>query len=319
MPYPIEKKLVIAASSSAIFDMKAADNIFRTEGEDAYREYQLKHLEKPFNRGVAFPFIKRLLGINELYPKEQPVEVIVLSRNDPDSGRRFFRSCKHYGLTITRGAFLTGKSPFPYIPAFNASLFLSAHQEDVNGAVAAGLPAGLVLPAMMTIEDDEKELRVAFDFDGVLADDEAEAVYHETNDLDIFHQAELTKAATPHNPGPLKDLITKLSFFQKLEMKKATTIPGYKPLLRVSIVTARDAPANERLVTTINAWGLTAVETFFMGGIEKKRVLDILRPHIFFDDQLLHLTATNVPSVHIPFGIKNRPKTTPVLPVAPKK
>jgi 5'-nucleotidase len=171
------------------------------------------------------------------------------------------------------------------------------------------MPAGLVLPTAACDDDNDKELRVAFDFDGVLADDEAEIVYDKTHDLEMFHQSELKKAATPHNPGPLKDLITKMSFFQKLEMKKAAELPGYKPALRVAIVTARDAPANERLITTLKAWGLTAVEAFFMGGVEKKRVLDILRPHIFFDDQLQHLepAAASVPSVHIPFGIKNRP------------
>jgi hypothetical protein len=217
MAYPIEKKLVVAVSSSAVFDMAAADAVFRKDGEDAYRKYQLDHLDEAFAKGVAFPFVKRLLGINKRYAEEQPVEVIVLSRNDPDSGRRFFRSCQHYGLGITRGAFLTGKSPFPYIPAFNASLFLSAHDDDVRNAIAAGMPAGLVLPTTASDDETDTELRVAFDFDGVLADDEAETVFHETQDVKEFQRTELSKAATPHNPGPLKDLITKLSFFQKLE------------------------------------------------------------------------------------------------------
>ena len=308
MAYPIERKLVIAVSSSAVFDMVAADQIFKTEGEEAYRKYQLERVDKPFRKGVAFPFIKRLLGLNELYPKEQPVEVIVLSRNDPDSGRRFFRSAKHYQLAITRGAFLAGKSPFPYIPAFNAALFLSANDDDVRHAVAAGLPAGLVLSTTAADNEGDKELRVAFDFDGVLADDEAEAIYNETNDLALFHATELKKSATPHNPGPLKDLITKIAYFQKLEAKKTATVPGYRSALRVAIVTARDAPANERLVTTLKAWGLTAIEAFFLGGIEKKRVLEVFKPHIFFDDQIQNLkpTAATVPSVHIPFGVRNR-------------
>ena len=199
MAYPIEKKLVVAVSSSAVFDMVAAEQIFRTEGDIAYRKYQLTHVENPFKKGVAFPFVKRLLGLNKLYPKEQPVEVVVLSRNDPDSGRRFFRSCQHYNLQITRGAFLTGKSPFPYVSAFNASLFLSANDSDVRDAVKCGLPAGLVLPTSITDNDDDLELRIAFDFDGVLADDEAETVYDQTHDLALFHQAELKKALTPHN------------------------------------------------------------------------------------------------------------------------
>ena len=307
MPYAIDKKLVIAVSSSAVFDMVDADNIFRTEGEDAYRKFQLKHIDTPFAAGVAFQFIKRLLHLNVLYADEEPVEVVVLSRNDPDSGRRFFRSCQHHKLNITRGVFLSGKSPYSYIPAFNAALFLSATNTDVVDAINAGLPAGLVLPTKAQDDENDKELRIAFDFDGVLCDDEAETVYRE-HDLEHFQESELKKAATPHNPGPLKDLITKIAFFQRIEAKKAKDNPGYKPALRIAIITARNAPANERLVTTLNAWKITAAETFFMGGIEKKRILDILKPHIFFDDQLVHLTAaaTDVPSVHIPFGIANR-------------
>lgn len=286
--------------------MRDADRVFQGKGEDAYRKHQLEHLDRPFEHGVAFPFVRRLLRLNQLYAKEQPVEVIVLSRNDPETGRRFFRSCKHYSLDITRGAFLAGKSPFSYIPAFNASLFLSANEKDVRAAIKAGYPAGLVLPS--SIRDDASyELRVAFDFDGVLADDEAETVYKETNDLALFHKAELEKAERPHNPGPLKDLVTKISFFQKLEVRKAAADPNYQQALRIAIVTARNAPSNERFVTTLRAWGITADETFFLGGIEKARVLKILKPHIFFDDQISHLTrsAAAIPSVHIPFGIAN--------------
>ncbi len=307
MAYPIDKKLVIAVSSSAVFNMVEANNVFETEGEEAYREYQLTHIDNPFAPGVAFPFIRRLLYLNELYPAEVPVEVVVLSRNDPDSGRRFFRSCQHHRLNITRGTFLSGKPPFEYIPAFNASLFLSATNRDVVEAVKAGHPAGQVLPTQASDDENDKELRIAFDFDGVVCDDEAEKVFRQSS-LESFQRSEMLNAATPHNPGPLKDLITKISFFQKLEAKKAKASPGYKPALRIAIVTARNAPAHERLVTTLNAWQITAAETFLLGGIEKKRVLDILKPHIFFDDQMGHLTAaaSTVPSVHIPFGIANR-------------
>ena len=147
----------------------------------------------------------------------------------------------------------------------------------------------MVLPTSAKDDEEDVELRVAFDFDGVLADDEAEKVYQMTGDVDLFQHAEMEKVATPHNPGPLQDLIIKMAFFQKLEMKKASETKGYKPALRIAIVTARDAPANERLVTTLNAWGLTAIEAFFLGGIEKKRILSVLKPHIFFDDQMAHL------------------------------
>jgi 5'-nucleotidase len=315
MAYRIDKKLVIAVSSSAVFDMVAANLVFENEGEDAYRKYQLQHIDDPFAPGVAFQFIKRLLHLNKLYAAEEPVEVVVLSRNDPDSGRRFYRSCQHHGLNITRGVFLSGKSPYPYIPAFNASLFLSATKKDVVAAVQAQMPAGLVLPTKAQDDENDKELRIAFDFDGVLCDDEAEIIYREQN-LERFQESEVKKAAIPHNPGPLKDLITKIAFFQKLEAKKAKENPAYKPALRIAIISARNAPANERLVTTLNAWKITAAETFLLGGIEKKRILDILKPHIFFDDQLVHLAeaASNVPSVHIPFGIANRQGSGTVAP-----
>jgi 5'-nucleotidase len=190
--------------------------------------------------------------------------------------------------------------------AFNASLLLSAHRDDVVGAVRAGLPAGLVLRTNAVDDPADHELRIAFDFDGVLVDDEAEKVFA-GQQLDAFMDHEVQKAKTPHAPGPLKDLFTKIGFFQKLEAKRATEQPGYKPAVRISIVTARNAPANERLVTTLNEWGMNASELFLLGGIEKKRMLEVLKPHIFFDDQSAHLepTAQAVPSVLIPFGIKN--------------
>jgi 5'-nucleotidase len=306
MAYQIEKKLVVAVSSSALFDMTKANNVFVNSGEQAYRKYQQEKIDTPFRHGVAFPFIKRLLGLNKIYPEEHPIEVIVLSRNDPDTGRRFFRSCRYYELDITRGAFLAGKQPFHYIPAFNASLFLSSNESDVKAAIEDEHPAGLVLPTKIQ-DDDSTELRVAFDFDGVLADDEAENIYQKTGDIGLFHRSEWEKMQTPHNPGPLKDLFQKIAFFQKLEVKKALEDKTYKRALRISIVTARNAPSIERLVTTLQSWGINADETFFMGGIDKTRVLRVLKPHIFFDDQLMHLASADagIPSVHIPFGTAN--------------
>ena len=304
MPYPIEKKLVVAVTSRAVFDMSEANQVFDEKGIEPFKAYQLSKLDQPLEPGVAYPFIRRLLRLNEVYKDQRPVEVVVLSRSDPASGQRFYRSCKYYGLDITRGAFLSGKSPYPYIQSFNASLFLSANEDDVIGALKCNLPAGLVLPSKAVDDHTDHELRVVFDFDGVLTDREAEAVYQASNDLDLFMRYELEKATAPHNPGPLKDLFTKIGFFQKLEAKRARESPGYVPAVRVAILTARNAPANERVITTLESWGMSATETFFMGGIEKRRVLEVLRPHIFFDDQLSHLkpSAENVPCVFIPFG-----------------
>lgn len=307
MAYPIEKKLVVAVSSRAVFDLEEANAIFDSKGTEAYRQYQMARLDDPLAKGVAFPFVSRLLRLNELYPKQVPIEVVVLSRSSADIGQRFFRSCKHYGLDISRGAFLSGQSPYPYIGAFNASIFLSAHRPDVVNAVRAGLPAGLIMPTAAVDDEADHELRIAFDFDGVLADDKSEQVYQKHKNLDLFHQHETEKVDQPHEAGPLKDLFTKIGFFQKLEAQREANNPGYKPAMRVAIVTARNAPSNERMVTTLNSWGMDAAELFLMGGIEKRRVLEVLKPHIFFDDQLTHLepAAQTVPSVLIPFGVAN--------------
>ena len=176
MAYPIERKLVIGVASSALFDLTESHQIYLTQGVDEYRIHQEKNIDNPFPKGVAFPFIRRFLGINEAFPKQLPVEVVLLSRNSPETGLRVFRSIRHYGLDITRAAFMTGHSPHEYVPAFNASLFLSANEEDVQKAIDANYPAGVVLPSKVYDDELDNELCVAFDFDGVIADDEAEFV-----------------------------------------------------------------------------------------------------------------------------------------------
>ena len=304
--YPIDKKLVIAVSSSALFDLSESDKVLRVHGPKAYKDFQEKNLDKVLEKGVAFPFIRRFLSINDRFPELKPVEVVLLSRNSSTTGRRVFRSIQEYGLDITRAAFLTGASPFPYIPAFNASLFLSQNEEDVLNAITVNYPAGIVMPSQVNDEVDDIELRVAFDFDGVIADDEAETVYKQGN-LDDFQQHETSKQRTPHNPGPLADLFKKLSGIQKLETQAENEDPNYKRILRTSIVTARNAPAHERVVTTLEEWGVWANNTFFLGGMEKNRILSVLKPHIFFDDQRTHLKPSkdNIPMVHVPFGVAN--------------
>jgi len=211
-------------------------------------------------------------------------------------------------LNITRAGFLSGKSPYPYIPAFNISLFLSANEVDVRNAIDAHYPAGTVIQSEVCDDENDVELRVAFDFDGVIADDEAESVFQENESISAFQKHEKYKVNTPHNPGPLNDFFKKLSFIQKLEIRKEKKDATYKRIIRIAIVTARSAPAHERVITTLNDWGVMPDETFFLGGVEKHRVLEVLKPHIFFDDQLRHLKspAGNIPAVHIPFGIINK-------------
>lgn len=308
MGFLIKNKLVVAVSSRALFNLEEANTVFEKKGESAYRKYQAKNRDVLLEKGVAFPFITRLLRINERDPSNSPVEVIVLSKNDPESGSRFFKSCKHYGLNITRGVFTAGKDPSCYMEAFNACLFLSANKDDVQRAVLRGFPAGLVLQTTSAKDEPQtNELRIAFDFDGILADDESEAVFA-TQGLDAFHGNEVSREHVPHNPGLLKPLLSKLGDFQRWEAIQKKKNHTYNPLLRIAVVTARNAPAHERMLTTLRSWKMTAVEAFFLGGVEKKLVLDILKPHIFFDDQMDHLERafSTVPSVHVPFGIKNR-------------
>ncbi len=308
MAFPIEQKLVIGVASSALFDLTASHQVYLDSGPDEYRSYQEQHLDTILGKGVAFPFIRRFLNINKCFPRQMPVEVVLFSRNSPETGLRVMRSIAHYGLDISRAAFMTGKPAYTYLPAFNAALFLSANEDDVKGAIAANYPAGLVLPSAIDDDEQDIELRVAFDFDGVIADDESETVY-KTNGIDEFHAHETRHMAVPHQPGPLADLFQKLALMQRMEERAQKRDEHYRKILRIAIVTARSAPAHERVVTTLKSWGVEANETFFLGGMDKARVLSILKPHIFFDDQLNHLKASpggTIPMVHIPFGIANR-------------
>lgn len=309
MPYDLASRLVVGLASSALFDLRESHQVFRDAGEEVYRQYQRAHRHRVLAPGVAFPFIKRLLSLNSLRPGDPLVEVILLSKNDPDTGLRVMDSIAAHGLGISRAVFLQGRSPHRYIDALDISLFLSADEADVRAANAAGHAAGQVMDSAFVDQDGDQELRIAFDFDGVLADDQSEAVFQAAG-LDEFHQHERRHAAIPVSPGPLAPFLRKLQHIQAIEDEQALADQGYARRLRVSIVTARNAPAHERVVTTLRDWGVNANEAFFLGGIEKRQVLSVLKPHIFFDDQQSHLTpaAADLPCVHIPFGALNRPR-----------
>ena len=307
MPYPIDKKLVVGISSSVLFDLELEDEIFLKEGLIKYKTFQIDNKDVILEKGRAFPFIRRFLNINNVYSSEQPVEVVLLSRNSPETGIRIFNSIKAHGLNISRAAFTSGEPPFKYMPAFNISLFLSANREDVVNAINMNYPAGVVLPTTIVDKEDDVELRVAFDFDGVIADDEAEKNYRNSGQLEIFQKEEEINAEIPLSPGILADFFRKLSFFQQLEAKKALKDSNYKKILQTAIITARNAPAHERAINTLKSWKVEVDKMFLLGGVEKRRILEILEPHIFFDDQREHLDESlkNIPLVHIPFGIAN--------------
>lgn len=307
MAYSLEDKLVVAVASSALFDLSDSDQVFREKGEDSYREYQRENEDEILSPGVAFPLIKRLLNINPP-DKEPTVEVMLFSKNDPDTGLRVFKSIEHHQLSISRAVFVTGRDPFKYMKAFNASLFLSGNKADVKAAMDRGLPAGHVVAPLEYEDDDNDELRIAFDFDGVLADDSSETVYKKAKEIKEYYDHETEHAKREMPQGPLFTFLKEISFIQKDERQKERENPDYQSNIRIAVCTARNAPALERVVTTLRAWDIRVDEAFFLGGIEKSGVLEVYEPHMFFDDQMGHIenVSEKFPSVHIPYGVANK-------------
>ncbi len=308
----LERALVVGVASSALFDLDASDAVFRRDGEQKYREYQRDHLGDALAPGVAFPFIRRLLALNDLSGDERLVEVVVLSRNDPETGLRVMRSVEHHGLDITRAIFMQGRSPYRFMEPLRMSLFLSANGADVREAIRMGFAAGRVVGRAAddgsAVDDDGgTDLRIAFDFDGVLADDSSEKLYQEGT-LEAYQANESALADVPLPKGPLAAFLEKINHIQRIEDAKHDADPGgYERRVRVAVVTARSAPAHERAINSIHQWGLRVNDAFFLGGIDKGPVLGVLQPHIFFDDQRRHVdtASRSTPSVHIPFGELN--------------
>lgn len=318
MGYSIKDKLVVAVSSTALFDFSREHQIFLEEGIDAFRQYQRDNRDVLPKPGAAFPFIKRLLHLNKIYREQMPVEVIILSRNDPEAGLRMMDALPHYDLEISRAFFRSGEAPYPYMKAVDACLYLSTDKHEVAEAMELGYPAGHVLPCAAAYDDGDNQLRIAFDFDGVIVDDEAESQYA-SGGLPLFHHHEVEHRKRPLGSGPLMPLLKQVSKLQKLQHDNpnASNEPG-KPI-RVAIVTARSMPAHERVITTLGAYEIEVDELFLTGGLEKKSILEVMRPQIFFDDQLNHLepAAEGTPCVHIPFGVRNRREPPIALPEQP--
>jgi 5'-nucleotidase len=303
MVHTLSDKLVIAIASSALFDARQPHQIFEDQGEDIYSDYQWDRRDEPLPKGVAFSFIRRLLSLSTDIncPK---VEVMILSKNDAYAGARVLNSCRHYGLSISRAAFTSGDpSTFRYAPALEACLFLSANEKDVKEAIMAGLPAGLVLETKYEDDSEDNQLRVAFDFDGVVASNEAEVVYRQTKSLERYFESETAKANEPLRRGLLNELLTKLAAIQKADRERRKGNKEAVPAIKIAIITARNAPADQRMINSLRSWGIMVDQTFLLGGIEKQKILKVFRPHIFFDDQRDNLdpSADFVPSVHVPF------------------
>lgn len=300
----LSHSLVVGIASSALFDLTEGHQLFLEKGPAEYEKYQEVHLNDTLKPGSAFPFIQRLLALNEL--QSGLVEVIVLSRNSPKSGLRVMRSIEAHALPVSRAVFREGVASYEFMPTFNMSLFLSANRGDVAAAVRAGHPAGRVLPSSPSLIGQDKGLRLAFDFDGVLGGDESERVYQQGT-LDHYFEYEKSHAEEPLTPGPLRNFLEAINRIQQLEETRAVADLSYTKRVRVSMVTARNAPAHERAVRSLENWGVRVDDAFFLGGVSKTGVLNVLKPHIFFEDQERNLSDPDLeaPAVHIPFGVHN--------------
>jgi 5'-nucleotidase len=300
MPVSFDGKLVVAISSRALFDLQESNRVFEEEGVEAYHRYQLARENEILAPGIALPLVKKLLALNALPPARPRVEVILLSRNTAETGLRIMNSIQHYGFDITRAAFTGGESTYPYVPAFDAHLFLSANGEDVRRALDAGHAAAQILPSNVgqNVERTE-ELRIAFDGDAVLFSDEAERVY-KRDGLDAFTASEVESAKEPLSGGPFKNFLAALHRIQ-------SEYPADQAPLRTALVTARSAPAHERVVRTLRAWGIRIDEALFLGGLDKGPFLKAFGADIFFDDQHSHVESARryVAAGHVPFGVAN--------------
>lgn len=298
MPVSFDGKLVVAISSRALFDLSDSHKVYLEEGLDAFQDYQIEHEEDVLKPGDAFPLAKKLLAINALAEGEGRVEVILLSRNSSDTGLRVFNSIEHYGLPITRAAFAGGESPHRYVSAFGAHLFLSTDPDDVRQVLEAGYAAATILSGGQCQREDDV-LRVAFDGDAVLFSDESEQIF-QSDGLAAFTENEKRSARTPMNGGPFKPFLSALHQLQK-------SFPHDQCPIRTALVTARSAPAHERVVRTLREWDIRLDESLFLGGLPKGDFLRAFGADMFFDDQQGHCesAAQHVAAGHVPHGISN--------------
>jgi len=298
MKVSMENKLVVAISSRALFNLNACHTIYEEQGIKAYRDYQEQNEHNILEPGSAYQLVEKFLKLNEgRDANETLVEVILLSKNTADTGLRIFNSIEHYGLDISRAAFCGGQTPYVYAKAFNAKLFLSLDAIDVAQAVASGCAAAQILDSSHCRKADN-ELKIAFDGDAVLFSDESE-LFFQREGLEAFNQHEKVKAAHPMRPGPFSQFLSALHTLQQIDNLPIS--------IRTALVTARQAPAHERVVNTLRSWNIRIDESLFLGGMDKRSFLKAFQADIFFDDQHANCDSVrqDVTSAHVPYGIKN--------------
>ena len=282
MAYDLTEPLVIGISSRALFDLEKENEIFNKEGLEAYAAYQIAHETEILPKGPAFALVEAFLNLNKLQDKRL-VEVIIMSRNSPDTSLRIMNSIRDYGLDIERAAMVGGADIARYLEAFKTDLFLSANEADVKQAVDSGVAAGMILTGNVPNSAGRAldPIRIAFDGDAVLFSAASERIYQHKG-LDAFTIHEQMKANIPMQKGPFASFLLTLAHIQEMFCDQEH-VP-----IRTALVTARSAPAHERAIKTLRSWGVRVDEAFFLGGVAKKDVLKAFGAHIFFDDQRTH-------------------------------
>lgn len=298
MPVDFSDILVIGVSSRALFNLEKENEIFDTEGIEGFRKFQQENEDVPLEPGTAFHLVQRLLDLN-LQASKKIVEVVVMSRNSPETGVRMLKSIRNHKLEITRVALSGGKPLAPYIDAFDVDLFLSRDEKDVQTVIDSKSSAAATIYAPPTsFDSDNKEVRIAFDADAVLFSEESEHRY-KTEGMEAFHKYESDHEDDPLTEGPFANLLIKLSKIQE-------HLPSRIELssLRLAIVTARNAPSHMRVIKTLRKWGVYVDEAYFLGGLAKDKILSAFGAHIFFDDQEAHLESASkvVPSGRVPYS-----------------
>ncbi|MDR2872689.1 MAG: 5'-nucleotidase [Xanthomonadaceae bacterium] len=310
----IPRLLTVAVTSRALFDLEESHALYERNGVEVYSRYQREHEDDALKPGVAFPAVRKLLALNAGAPAEAPrVEVILLSRNSPDTGLRIFNSIQHYHLDIVRAVFTSGEPTWPYIKPFMADLFLSANPESVRRTLEHGIAAATILPSRMSdgllcdVEVDgeacdgrDTQLRIAFDGDAVIFGDEGERISREQG-VEAFGEHERERAREPLSGGPFKSVLAALH-----QLQQAFPADERSPI-RTALVTARSAPAHERVIRTLREWGVRLDEALFLGGREKGPFLATFGADIFFDDSSQNIDSArlHVPAGHVPHGVAN--------------
>jgi len=295
LAYNLKNKLVVAVSSRALFDLETENNIFEEEGLDTYYKYQLKNENEPLKKGTGYRLIENLLKINQHFSEdEKQVEVIILSKNNAGTSLRITNAINEHKLDILRSGWTSGNDTSTYLKAFKVDLFLSADDEDVTNAIKNGVAAAKILPSHQDVHNSlGDQVRIAFDGDAVLFSEESELVYKE-HGLEAFVEHEKENRDNPMQKGPFAKLLLTIASIQEKFKDKESPI-------RTALVTARSAPTHERVIKTLNVWGVRIDEAFFLGGSEKYEILEAFGADIFFDDQDVHLdlSSTVVPSAKV--------------------